>query len=548
MNARPDPDSAPDTLAIDGTSLTVEDVVRVAGGTGTVVALTPASRRAVAASRELKLSLIAAGTPIYGVTTGFGDSVGRHISPAKAAELQRNMVEFHRNGTGPTTPDDVVRATLLVRANCLALGSSGVSPAVVDRLLDMIEHDILPVIPQRGSVGASGDLVPLSYVASAVVGHGTVRHRGRETDAATVFAELGKPPVVLEAKDALAMLNGTSFTAAWSALALARASRTARLAELGTALAVQALAGNRGPFEAFIHDQKPHPGQVASATAIRRLLHGSGLASSHSEIVERNDSLDGRGYQELSSRIQDRYSIRCAPHIVGILRDTVEWAQRWVTTEINSANDNPLFDVANQTVHSGGNFYAGHLGQAMDALRTAVANIADLLDRQLELVVDEKFNNGLTANLIAPVTADEHDAGLHHGFKGMQIACSSVTAEALHACMPTSVFSRSTEAHNQDKVSMAPISARGTHTVLGLVDEVLAIHLVAMGQALDLRGAARLSPRTAVAHRLLRERVPFADRDRRMDNDIAAVIELISSGVLDAQAATPTVRRSRRRT
>lgn len=539
MNARPDPDSAPDTLAIDGTRLTVEDIVRVAGGTGTAVTLTPASRRAIAASRELKLSLIAAGIPIYGVTTGFGDSVGRQISPAKAAELQHNMVEFHRNGTGPATPDDVVRATLLVRANCLALGSSGVSPAVVDRLLDMIEHDILPVIPQRGSVGASGDLVPLSYVASAVVGHGTVRYRGQETDAATVFTALGKLPVVLEAKDALALLNGTSFTAAWSALALHRASRTARLAELGTALAVQALVGNRGPFEAFIHEQKPHPGQLASATAIRRLLHGSRLASSHTEIVERNESLDGRGYQELSSRIQDRYSIRCAPHIVGILRDTIEWAQRWVTTEINSANDNPLFDVARQTVHSGGNFYAGHLGQAMDSLRTAVANIADLLDRQLELVVDEKFNNGLTANLIAPVTADQHDAGLHHGFKGMQIACSSVTAEALHACMPTSVFSRSTEAHNQDKVSMAPISARSTHTVLGLVDEVIAIHLVAMGQALDLRGATRLSPRTAVAHRVLRERVPFADRDRRMDNDIAAVIELIESGVLDAQAPPP---------
>ncbi|MFE2377097.1 aromatic amino acid lyase [Streptomyces sp. NPDC059398] len=517
---------------LDGRTLTLDDVVRAGGSAGSAFRVSEDAAKQLAHSRGLKLDLIANRKPIYGVTTGFGDSVTRQISPEKAAELQRNMIRYHLNGTGPKAPDAVVRATLLIRANCLARGNSGVNPVVIDRLLDLIRHDILPEVPIRGSVGASGDLVPLCYVASALIGEGDVSYRGESRPVADVFAELGIEPLVPEAKDGLGLINGTSYSSAWSVLAIAEAERLARVADICTALASEALLGNRGHFDAFIHAQKPHPGQTASARQISGLLDGSRLALSHGQVVDLNQELDDRGYQQLRRSIQDRYSIRCAPHVNGVLRDTLDWSRRWVETEINSSNDNPLFDLETNSVHSGGNFYGGHVVQAMDSLKVAVANIADLLDRQLELVVDEKFNNGLTPNLIPRFADDEWQAGLHHGFKGMQIASSAVTAEALKSSNPVSVFSRSTEAHNQDKVSMAPIAARDAFAITGLVGEVAAIHLLAACQALDLRGPENMAPRTRAVHRLVRQHAPFVDRDRRMDGDITAVMGLITDGSL----------------
>jgi histidine ammonia-lyase/phenylalanine ammonia-lyase len=344
----------------------------------------------------------------------------------------------------------------------------------------------------------------------------------------------GLDPVLLEPKEGLALINGTSYTAAWAVLALWDAREIAIAAELATAMTVEGLLGNASAFHPFIHQNKPHPGQVSSAAAIRALLAGSQLATSFEDILIRREMIGDRGYVQLAEehRIQDKYSVRCAPHIIGILRDTIDWADRWVETEINSSTDNPLFDAAEGGLHLGGNFYAGHVGQSMDSLKTAVANIADLLDRQLELVVDEKFNEGLPPNLIAVRGAGDPQAGLHHGFKGMQIAASAITAEALKQTMPSSVFSRSTEAHNQDKVSMGTIAARDARTVNGLVREVAAIHLLALAQAIDLRGKHLASPGVRAAHALIREVSPFVDRDRRLDRDVNAVIELIETGAL----------------
>jgi histidine ammonia-lyase/phenylalanine ammonia-lyase len=332
---------------------------------------------------------------------------------------------------------------------------------VVERLLDLLRHDVLPQIPERGSVGASGDLVPLCYVASALIGEGQVRHAGEVRDVAEVLAELGLSPIEPEAKDGLGLINGTSFSAAFAVLASHDARRLAVVSDVCTALASEALLGNRGHFDPFIHEQRPHHGQQASAALLAELLDGSQLSLPHSQVVDLNEPLDGRGLGKLRRSIQDRYSLRCAPHVNGVLRDTLEWIDRWMETEINASTDNPLFDVATGEVHSGGNFYAGHVVQAMDSLKVAVASIADLLDRQLQLLVDEKFNNGLTANLIPRFPDDDWEAGLHHGFKGMQLACSAITAEALKTANPASVFSRSTEAHNQDKVTWRR-SRRGT--------------------------------------------------------------------------------------
>ncbi|MEU9131943.1 aromatic amino acid ammonia-lyase [Kitasatospora sp. NPDC048540] len=520
--------------------LTPATVARLTGGplrepVGLDGPTTERMRRSVA----LRERLVASGEPLYGVTTGFGDRNIGHIPAAHATELQHHLIRYHLVGSGPEAPAPVVRATLLIRANCLARGYSGVRPEVVDLLLDCLRHDLLPVIPERGSVGASGDLVPLCYLAALLIGEGTAVHHGRRRPAREALAAAGLRPLALQPKEALALINGTSFMAAFAVHAAAEARRLAGTAEACTALAVEVLLGNRDHYHPVIHRQKPHPGQVRSAARIRALLDGSQLARDHARVLSDNRPGDGQeGYRRLDHPIQDRYSVRCAPHVIGVLHDTLDWVDRWLDTEINSTNDNPLFDPDGDRVHNGGNFYGGHVGLAMDSLRVAVASVGDLLDRQLACVVDEKFSNGLTAGLTAPTAADDPAAGLHHGFKGAQIACSALVAEALSLGMPATAFSRSTEAHNQDKVSMATIGARSTRTVTALVHEAAAIQLAALCQAADLRGAHLLAPGTAEVYRQVRRHLAFMPADRRLDTELAALAEeLRTSGA--AAEATP---------
>ncbi|MDR6226582.1 HAL/PAL/TAL family ammonia-lyase [Desmospora profundinema] len=518
-------------LSINGSSLEIEDIVNMArklDDRKTVLSKDSVIR--MECSDNFKNRMIDTKQPIYGVTTGFGDSSRYQISPEKTADLQLNMVKYHLNGTGPTASDDVIRATMLIRANCLAKGNSGIRPVVVHQLLEYLNKDIIPVIPERGSVGASGDLIPLSYLASAIIGEGQVKCKGQIRDIKEVLDENSVNPIVLEAKEGLSLINGTSFMTAFAVLAVWDAKELAFVADLCTAMATEALMGDRGHFHPFIHQVKPHEGQLESARLIYEMLSESRLA--RDKILSLNNEFEEKGYQEWDRPIQDRYSIRCAPHVTGVLRDTIRWVKQWVEVECNSSNDNPLFDVNSRHVYNGGNFYGGHIVQAMDSLKVAVSNIADLLDRQLELVVDEKFNNNLTPNLIPRFDPEDYESGLNHGFKGMQLASSAITAEALKMSGPVSVFSRSTEAHNQDKVSMGTIAARDARTIIELVREVSAIHLLVLCQALELRGVEYMGDKTQAAFYLVREQVPFVDRDRRMDQDIQRVVELIKTGRL----------------
>ena len=408
-------------------------------------------------------------------------------------------------GTGPIAAPEIARVTMLLRANCLAKGNSGVRVELIERILDLLNHDVLPFIPERGSCGASGDLAPLTYVGRALSGDGRVAFEGREREASEVLSQLGLEPILLESKEGLALTNGTSFMSAFACLAVAAASELADLADLTTAMASQALLGNRGHFNAFLFDQaKPHAGMVHSARNIREFLDGSQLSLDSEELFA--GGLGGAEFVELERQVQDKYSIRCAPHVIGVLRDVIAWVQEWITIEINSSDDNPLFNVGGQRVESGGNFYGGHIGQAMDSLKVALANLCDLIDRQLELVVDEKFNAGLTPNLIARFEPDDPEAGLHHGFKGMQLCCSAMTAEAMKLCNPTTIHSRSTECHNQDKVSMGTIAARDARSIVELTQNIAAIHLMACCQALELRGIEQCSPPTIEAFEIVRER------------------------------------------
>lgn len=522
----PDKCSAQQRLSLDGHRLDLARTAAIARGeVAAQVGIAPEALHRMNASTKVKHDLVAAGQPIYGVTAGFGDSNTRQIHPDKAAALQENLLNFLNCGRGPEAPADVVRATMLVRANCLARGHSAIRPEVVELLLDCLNQDILPIIPERGSVGASGDLVPLSYVARLLLGKGDVLYRGRRTTARDALAEAGLEPVVLEAKEGLALVNGTSFMSGFAVLACQDAAELAYVAELCTALASQVLRGNPAHFTDFLFRQKPHEGVLTSAGSVRLLLGVEPDATFRGDHAEWQST----GYRQLERPIQDRYSIRCAPHVVGVLRDTLTWANKMLTIEVNSSNDNPLFDAESGLVMNGGNFYGSHVGQTMDSLKIAVASVGDLLDRQLELVVDEKFNDGLTPNLIARFEASSWDAGLHHGFKGMQIAASSLVAEALRWTTPATSFSRSTEAHNQDKVSMGTIAARDARSVVELVREAAAIHLIALCQAADLRGLEHLSPATAAAHAVVRKLSPFLERDRPMEADVDRVAEAIRS-------------------
>ena len=507
------------TIALDGRSLTLEEVVAIARG-GARVSLDEKARARMQETYQLNRRLVETGTTVYGVTTGVGDSVGVKVGRERASALQEALIRLNGCGTGPDLPDDQARAVVLARANCLARGNSAARPLIVERMLALINAGWVPAIPEQGSIGASGDLVPSSYIGAVLMGERDVRRDGEVRGAAELWRELGEEPVRLEAKEGLAILNGTCFMTGIAALAVLDAERLARVTDLCTALTCEALTAVGGPFHPFIHEVKPHPGQARSAERVRALLEGSRLVIAYDDAVANE------------RRVQDSYSVRCAPQCIGALYDAADWCRSWVERELNSANDNPLYDAGEERVHSGGNFSGFHVALAMDALKVAVASTADLVDRQFELIVDEKFNAGLTPNLVARRATDDPESGVHHGFKSPQIALSSLASEALGRCMPMTAFSRSTEAHNQDKVSMGAVAARGARDVIELAERCCAIHLLGACQAADLRGAELLGVGTRAAYERVRAVSPFVERDRPLQRDILDVVWLIRSGEL----------------
>jgi histidine ammonia-lyase/phenylalanine ammonia-lyase len=509
---RTEPEVDASQLRLDGYHLEPYRAAQIAIGGG-AVELDTRAREDMRRSVQLRESLLARDEAVYGMTTGFGDSVQRRVAPQDAATLQHNLVLGHLCGTGTPAPPAVVRATMLSRANCLARGHSGIRPKVIDLLLNMITHDLVPVVPSRGSLGASGDLVPLAYVAAALLGDGEIEHKSTRYPASTALSAAGLTPLTLQPREGLALINGTSFATGYASIALTEARILADTAAAATALASLALDGNSDHFDERLQRHKNHQGQQHAARAIRATL----LQSPYSG----------------SGPLQDPYSLRCAPQVIGVLYDTLAWGESWIGEELNSSSDNPLLEPETAVVLHGGNFYAGHVGQTMEALKLAVANVADLLDRQVQLLVDEKFNRGLTPNLAGAHPDTSDGSPVHHGFKASQIACSAVTAETLQAAAPAMVFSRSSEAHNQDKISMGTTAARQATEVLHGARRVLAIQLMAACQALDLRGTNLGTP-AAELHARVRRHVEALNEDRRLDRDTDTVVSLIDNGVLAA--------------
>lgn len=440
--------------------------------------------------------LLAEDGVIYGVTTGYGDSCTVEIPPQLVSELPHHLYTYHGCGLGEHFDEAATRAILATRLASLSRGYSGVSWALLEQLQALLEHDILPLIPSEGSVGASGDLTPLSYVAAALCGEREVRFHGEIIPANEALKACGLTPLRLRPKEGLAIMNGTAVMTALACLALDRTDQLSRLATRITALAVVASGGNPHHFDETLFSVKPHPGLQAVAGRLRADL-GDGQAS-------RNDH-----------RLQDRYSLRCAPHVIGVLEDALPMLRMLVTNELNSANDNPIIDGSGERVLHGGHFYGGHIAFAMDSLKNLVANVADLLDRQMALLVDARFNHGLPANLSG---ASGPRAAINHGLKALQISVSAWTAEALKHTMPASVFSRSTECHNQDKVSMGTIAARDALRVLTLTEQVVVAMLITVRQGIALRrqrpeGALPLQMEAATFLADLESRIPFIEED-----------------------------------
>ncbi|GGY81809.1 histidine ammonia-lyase [Pseudoduganella plicata] len=452
------------TLTISQQRLTIEDIVDLSQQRVHVALSTDAAfQQRIKKGADFLDRLLETEGEIYGVTTGYGDSVTRQVSRELIEQLPVNLLRFHGCGLGEHFDLETSRAIMAARLVSLSRGYSGVTPALLQQLASMLEHDIIPLIPQEGSVGASGDLTPLSYVAAAMIGEREVRYRDQVRPSAEVLAECGLTPLRLRPKEGLAMMNGTAVMTALACLAFKRAEYLSRLCTRTTALAAIALKSNLHHFDEDLFKAKPHPGLQRIAALIR------------ADLMPQHDPAE---------RLQDRYSIRCAPHVIGVLEDSMAHFRSVIENELNSANDNPLLDPEKEKLLHGGHFYGGHIAHVMDTLKTQIANLADLMDRQLALLVDTRYNNGMTANLSLP---DPSRASINHGFKAVQIGVSAWTAEALQNCMPASVFSRSTECHNQDKVSMGTIAARSCIRVIELVEQVQAAMVLAATQAIAVR-------------------------------------------------------------
>jgi len=521
------------TVSIDGSNLSLEQVVAVARDKASVeLTQDETVLGRIKGSRALNEKLIEEGLPIYGVTTGLGDSVDRHVGADRVAALQEGLITFLGCGVGDYLSVDECRAIVLARVNCLAKGYSAVRLELLDRLVTLLNRDLVPCIPEIGSIGASGDLIPSSYIAAVVMGKRHVYDHGRVRPTAEAYADAGLEPMPLDSKEGLAMVNGTNVMTGLAILTVEDARRLSILADAATALTTETLTAINGPFEPFLHDvAKPHPGQIDSARRIKRLLEGSQLARDYYEMVGKLGKMD-KGMRRLDVKIQDKYSVRCAPQCIGALNDTITWIRQTLTVELNSANDNPLYDVDEGLVRSGGNFSGFHVGLAMDTLKIAVASVSDLLDRQFALLNDEKYNMGLGMCCTHPLPEDHPEAGTHHGFKGTQLAISALTAEALNACTPMTVFSRSTACHNQDKVSMGATAARQAREVVELHKRVTAIHLLILCQAADLRGADKLGAGTRRVYDAVRKVSAYVEGDRELREDIERVVGLIDSGAL----------------
>ena len=486
---------------VDGQSLTIEAVESVArGGASTV--LGDRARKRVAASRQVIDDILSSGRVAYGINTGFGRLAEVRIAPDQLERLQLNLLRSHACGVGEPFSEEVVRAMLLLRANVLATGHAGCRPVIVERVLDLLNARVHPVVPSLGSVGASGDLAPLAHLALPLVGEGSAVVTGESLSGADALRRAGLEPVSLEAKEGLALINGTQASAAVGALALADAGRLLAAADVICALTLDALAGTDAAFDKSVHEARPHPGQGESARRIRHLLDGSAIRESHRDC----------------GRVQDAYSLRCSPQVHGTGRDAFEHARRVLTIELNSATDNPMVFPDGRVI-SGGNFHGAPIAAVFDYLTATITDLASISERRFARMVDTSLS-GLPRFLV-------EDAGLNSGFMMVQVSAAALVSECKTLSHPASVDSIPTSAGQEDHVSMSTWAARKLARVVDLGRQVLGMEYLAAVQALEFHRPLTTSPALEGVIGRLRDRVPRYEDDRYMADDMKAAADLV---------------------
>jgi histidine ammonia-lyase len=499
---------------IDGHKLKFSMLAAMAFRRGTSeLSFAPECLKRVERSHHALLGLLESHVPIYGVTTGFGDSGKRTISPHQSEQLQENLVAYLLCGTGPILPSEVSRAILTVRLNSLCRGFSGVSVELIERMQMYLQNDWLPVIPREGSLGASGDLIPLAYVAQALQGEGKIFSAGQIRPTAEVLREHELEPYRLKAKEGLALVNGTSAMAGLFAVNLNHARFILDWLCLNTSWLTLALQGRTEAFGALVNDEaKSSQGQTEVARRVRDLLAAESYQVKPLSEIRVEDSCTREW-------VQDRYSLRCVPQIAGPLHDTLSLLEDWLECEINSASDNPLVSPAGELAN-GGNFYGGYLSQGMDYLKISLAHLADTVDRQVAYVIDDKSNRGLPANLADWKSLPIDERHLHHGLKGLHQSVSALTSEVMARAIPGGIFSRSSESHNQDKVSLGMSAAVQCSDMLETLFTIMTLQSIVLAQALDLRGVKLQGTLACKTFSRIRQVVPFVGRDQALGDQI----------------------------
>lgn len=504
-------------LLLDGTRLTLADVRRVAYGVVRSVELSPDARRAMARSRAFVEAQVAAGTPVYGVTTGFGRMAEKFITPQQRTSLQTNLIRSHAVGLGHPLSAPEVRALILLRVNALSRGHSGIRPEVVERLLSLLERQWIPRVPSAGSVGASGDLAPLAHVALALLGEGDIDDGGGFRPAGVVLAEGGWEPIELEAKEGLALINGTQATTALGTLACLAAQDVLEALEAAGAMSLESLQGSPDAFQPEVGRVRPHPGQVRSAARLLALLRDSEIRESH-----RDDD----------PRLQDAYSLRCMPQVHGAAQQALDYTASVLETEANSVTDNPLIFPEDGVVTSAGNFHAQVVSQALDFTCLVLADLAAISERRVERLLNPDLSQGLPAFLA-------REPGLESGLMIAQVTACDLLAEMRVLAHPASCDSVPTSASQEDHISMGLAAARKLRRAVECLQYVAAIELATAAQALEYRRPLRAGVGVETAHAVVRESVAPLVGDRSLAAELEALKLRIAAGDLRTEALIP---------
>jgi phenylalanine ammonia-lyase len=517
----------PSLVEISGDGLTIEKVASVARQNSRVELTSNTHvRRKISASRELLEKKLAAGEIIYGVNTGFGGNVRFLIPQNDLSFHQENLFRALTCGVGRPLAVDAVRAAMLLRANALAKGLSGVRIEIIERMVDLLNHGITPVVPRYGSVGASGDLIPSAYIGRVLLGEGEALYLGKKVAAAEALQSAKLKPSKLLAKEGLALINGTTVMTGIAALVIHDGAYLASLVLACASLAIEALQATNDPLSEAIHRAKNHPGQIEAAEICRKLVHQSRYVRNLDEIRAKVGQTRSAAKTEVvrsEEPIQTPYSLRCVPQGIGPVLDALHGHRLVLEREMNSVNDNPLVDPLEGRVYHTGNFYGGHVARALDSWKIDLATLANWLHSIMAMLVDDRFSNGLPPNL-------SRNPGVSSGFKGMQLCLTSLVCAMRHLANPSMIHTLPTEQYNQDMVSLGTHAALTAMEMTAIAQDAAAISLLALCQAIDLRGGGNnLGTGNQAIFETIRKDVPILENDRPLDRDIARISELIQT-------------------